>query len=66
MPIYEYRCPLCEREVEKLQRMSEPPPKCDGVGSDDEKLHDPVPMKKIVSASSFALKGGGWAKDGYS
>ena len=59
MPIYEYRCPVCGHEVEVLQRLSDPPPKC------EECEEEPV-MEKQVSATSFSLKGGGWASDGYS
>jgi len=58
VPIYEYRCPTCGKETEKLQKMSEPPPKC----PDDEKHGD---MQKKVSVTSFRLEGGGWGSDGY-
>ena len=57
MPIYEYECGTCGR-FEVLQKMSEPPlkrcEKCDSL------------VQKLVSQSSFALKGGGWYKDLYS
>jgi putative FmdB family regulatory protein len=53
MPIYEYRCESCGKELEKIQKFSDPPlkdcPKC-GKSS----------LKKLVSASSFRLKGTGW------
>jgi len=62
MPIYEYKCPKCEVVQEKLQKISDPPPECEG---EDQAAHDPVEMKKIISVSSFSLKGGGWAADGY-
>jgi len=52
MPIYEYECKSCGAHVEKMQRISEPPlttcPECGG------ELH------KLVSLSSFQLKGSGW------
>lgn len=52
MPIYEYRCEDCGAHVERMQRITEPPltdcPKCGG------KLH------KLISLSSFKLKGTGW------
>jgi putative FmdB family regulatory protein len=60
MPIYEYRCPKCGTEFERLLKHSErdnpqPCPKC------DEKQ-----TEKQISRTSFMLKGGGWADDGYS
>lgn len=52
MPIYEYECTQCGRIEEALQKFSDKPLKkclcCSG------KLH------KIVSQSSFQLKGTGW------
>ena len=53
MPIYEYQCSLCGKRTEALQKIS------------DEPLKDcPVclapSLKKLVSAASFRLKGGGW------
>lgn len=53
MPIYEYRCESCGAELEKLQKISDPPLReCPECGQ--EKL------VKLVSASSFRLKGSGW------
>lgn len=53
MPIYEYQCSLCEHRMEALQKISDAPltecPVC----------HKPG-LKKLVSAASFRLKGGGW------
>ena len=53
MPIYEYKCSKCEHQFEVIQRFSENPvescPEC------NEKS-----VKKLVSAPSFRLKGGGW------
>lgn len=58
MPVYEYECSTCEKVFEVQQRMSDDPltncPDCDGE------------VKKLVSMSSFHLKGGGWYSDGYS
>ncbi len=58
MPIYEYRCPDCGHEFEQLQRMSDDPitdcPECSMSG-----------VKKLISRTSFVLKGGGWYKDHY-
>ncbi|MCK5228016.1 MAG: zinc ribbon domain-containing protein [Desulfobulbaceae bacterium] len=58
MPVYEYECESCEKILETWQSMSEAPmticPSCSGE------------LKKIISMSSFQLKGGGWYADGYS
>jgi putative FmdB family regulatory protein len=58
MPVYEYECQTCSEVIELWQNLSESPatncPTCDG------------PVKKIISRSSFQLKGGGWYADGYS
>ena len=58
MPIYEYECSSCNKVFEVQQRISDDPlescPDCQGE------------VKKIVSVSSFQLKGGGWYADGYS
>jgi putative FmdB family regulatory protein len=57
MPIYEYECPECSHRFEKLMRISAEPPPC------PECSHAEV--RKLVSASGFILKGGGWYKDHY-
>jgi len=58
MPIYEYECPACAKVFEVQQRMTDDPiktcPECQGQ------------VKKLISASSFQLKGSGWYSDGYS
>ena len=58
MPIYEFVCEKCGRIVERLQKVTDPPPEacpeCNGK------------MAKIMSRNSFQLKGGGWYKDLYS
>jgi len=52
MPIYEYRCEQCGREFEEWQRFSDAPvEKCDECGG---KAH------RLISQSSFHLKGTGW------
>ncbi|THB70514.1 MAG: zinc ribbon domain-containing protein [Desulfobulbaceae bacterium] len=57
MPVYEYECKSCEMVLEVQQKMSDAPlaecPTCKG------------PVKKLMSMSSFQLKGGGWYADGY-
>ena len=58
MPVYEYECDECVKVFEVQQRMSDSPltdcPECG------------APVKKLMSMSSFQLKGGGWYSDGYS
>ena len=58
MPVYEYECQTCSEITETWQGISDEPlttcPCCSG------------PLKKIISMSSFSLKGGGWYADGYS
>ena len=57
MPIYEYTCPSCGGKVEALKHIGDEAPRCEHCG----KL-----LEKVISSSSFILKGQGWAKDGYS
>jgi len=53
MPLYEYRCPVCDRTVEVLQRMEDPAPEC--------RRHLALQlMEKLPTAGSFRLKGTGW------
>jgi len=58
MPIYEYECQSCHAVVESWQSYKDEPlttcPDCSGS------------LKKVISATSFTLKGGGWYADGYS
>ncbi len=52
MPVYEYECQDCGAIEEALQKLSEKPlEKCSGCSG---RLH------KLVSHSSFHLKGSGW------
>jgi len=52
MPIYEYECPNCGRHYEIFQKFSDEPlnrcPECGG--------H----VHKLISRTSFILKGTGW------
>jgi putative FmdB family regulatory protein len=57
MPIYEYRCTRCGDEIEVMQKMSDRAlrkcGKCSGR------------LEKLISRTSFQLKGGGWFDHGY-
>ncbi|MFO0726911.1 MAG: zinc ribbon domain-containing protein [Myxococcota bacterium] len=58
MPSYDYRCTSCGKEMEISHRMSDPPQRiCPACGADA--------LERLVSRSSFALKGSGWYSDGY-
>ncbi|MGB0721059.1 MAG: FmdB family zinc ribbon protein [Gammaproteobacteria bacterium] len=53
MPIYEYRCDDCGHELEAMQKMADAPlTDCPECGA--------ATLIKLVSASGFRLKGGGW------
>lgn len=58
MPIYEYRCESCGKVFEFIQKFSDEPltecPECTGC------------LSKLISNTSFVLKGSGWYADGYS
>ena len=58
MPIYEYACRGCESEFEVEQRITEDPVKtCPRCRSRK--------VKRLISQTSFVLKGGGWYADLY-
>ena len=58
MPIYEYRCKKCGKTFEYMQRISEGPKrKCEACGQ--------LALEKLISQTSFQLKGAGWYKDLY-
>ena len=58
MPVYEYKCSSCDEHLEVMQKISDPRlticPECGGE------------LTKLISNTSFVLKGGGWYADGYS
>ena len=58
MPIYEYACAACGHQFEEWQKMSDKPvrtcPKCKA-----------KKVEKLISQTSFTLKGGGWYADLY-
>ena len=57
MPIYEYECQSCQKITETRQSITEAPlTTCTRCGGE---------LCKIISQSTFQLKGGGWYADGY-
>jgi len=58
MPIYEYRCQECQQSFEEWQKdfteRQVPCPVCGGKA------------ERLISSTSFVLKGGGWFSDLYS
>ncbi|HVG18699.1 MAG TPA: zinc ribbon domain-containing protein [Blastocatellia bacterium] len=58
MPIYEYICEKCGSHIEAIQKVSDAPlkrcQKCRGK------------LEKVVSRTSFQLKGAGWYLSDYS
>jgi putative FmdB family regulatory protein len=58
VPIYEFVCEACGRLAEVMQKMGDPPPAaCPECGEGR--------MARMVSRTSFQLKGGGWYSDLY-
>lgn len=61
--IYEYQCEKCneieEFFVKNLETFPEPPLHFSDICNAE-------PMKRIISKTTFQLKGSGWYKDGYS
>ena len=57
MPLYEYKCLECENVIEVLQKLNDRPLRkcklCSGK------------LEKLISRTSFQLKGGGWFAHGY-
>lgn len=59
MPIYEYKCSKCGKELEVMHKVSDPAPvECPECKSQNT-------LEKLVSRTSFQLKGGGWYSDLY-
>ncbi|MHB8353026.1 MAG: FmdB family zinc ribbon protein [Burkholderiales bacterium] len=53
MPLYEYRCQACGKEIEVLQKISDAPrTECPSCGQST--------LIKKVTAAGFQLKGTGW------
>jgi putative FmdB family regulatory protein len=59
VPIYEYLCQACGGLTELMQKVGDPAPRrCPDCGSRK--------IAKLVSRTTFRLKGGGWYADLYS
>lgn len=57
MPMYEYQCEACGLAFEAMQKFSDAPlTECKACGG---------AVKKLISQSGFALKGGGWYQQNY-
>jgi putative FmdB family regulatory protein len=53
MPIYEYQCEGCGEVFEETQKISDPPLKKHAACGSKK-------VKKLISSTSFQLKGSGW------
>jgi putative FmdB family regulatory protein len=59
MPTYHYKCSNCGSEIEIFQKITDDKlTHCDACHQDS--------LERIIMATNFVLKGGGWFKDGYS
>ncbi len=61
MPIYNYKCEACSRELELRHGMNEPAPRaCPSCDARDT-------LKRVLKSGhgGFQLKGGGWFSQGY-
>jgi putative FmdB family regulatory protein len=58
VPIYEYRCEKCGNELEVMHKVSDPSP------TECPKCHEQA-LARMMSRTSFQLKGGGWGSDLY-
>ncbi len=52
MPVYEYKCKRCDKQFEVMQKINDDPlAECSSCGGE---------LKKLVTSTSFVLKGKGW------
>jgi putative FmdB family regulatory protein len=59
MPVYEYECSACSHRFEEWQKISDDPIKvCPNCSAPK--------VERLISQTSFQLKGGGWYGDLYS
>jgi putative FmdB family regulatory protein len=69
MARYDFICDACgnTRTVERKMANRNDPLECDHPDTDEVPLPPPSVMRRLISrGTGFALKGGGWFKDGYS
>jgi putative FmdB family regulatory protein len=61
MPLYDYECTAksCEASWEAQQKIADP------VLTECPVCHRPTAVRVIRATGGFALKGPGWARDGY-
>lgn len=65
MPVYEYRCNR-GHEFEYEQSINDEPIKtCKVTWPPPTRRLCGAPCERLISSTSFSLKGKGWAKDGY-
>ncbi|MFQ5914651.1 MAG: FmdB family zinc ribbon protein [Nitrospinota bacterium] len=58
MPIYEYTCAACGHGFERMQKVADPPArKCPSCGR--------LKAQRMISRTSFVLKGDGWYATDY-
>src|SRR3954466_12914425 len=59
MPIYEYTCGACGKTSDVFQKLNDPAPdRCEQCNAEGT-------LQRVVSRTSFVLKGGGWYSDLY-
>lgn len=52
MPVYEYQCKKCSEKFEVMQKINDAPlSECSSCGGE---------LKKLITNTSFVLKGSGW------
>ncbi len=56
MPLYQFECLSCGNTFELIQKIDSSNPECPECRGE---------TRRLISKSSFRLKGGGWGKDGY-
>lgn len=69
-PIYEYICDAGHKFEEQQSIKDKPLKSCPVMVESREEFLGPLPCdekcKRVISGTSFHLKGNGWYKDGYS